>query len=102
MKPKSPKLTRVVGATLIAIVLMAVAAQSIRAQSPDDQKQNPDVQQLKDRVKQLEQTVEELKGQISTIEDAQKQPSTAVSEVTVSDTVAATADTTEVAEKPKA
>lgn len=80
MKLNLQKWIRALGATLIAIVLPAVAAQSIRAQSPEAQKQAPEVQQLKDRVKQLEQTVEELKGQINAIEDAQKQPETAVGE----------------------
>jgi hypothetical protein len=97
MKPKSEKWIRVAGATLVAIVLLTVAAQSIRAQSTDTQQQTPDVQQLKDRVKQLEETVEELKGQIGAIEDAQKQPDATAGEI-----VATTANTTVVAEKPKA
>ena len=77
MKMNLKKWTRAAGATLVAIVLLAVAAPSIRAQTPDAKEQTPDVQQLKDRVKQLEQTVEELKGQITAVEDAQKQPSAA-------------------------
>ncbi|HEY0376873.1 MAG TPA: DcaP family trimeric outer membrane transporter [Pyrinomonadaceae bacterium] len=61
----------------MAILLAAVVAPSIRAQTPDAKEQTPDVQQLKERVRQLEQTVEELKGQIGVIEDAQKQTTSA-------------------------
>jgi hypothetical protein len=98
MKSNLQKWIRAAGATLIAIVFLGSAEQSIQAQSTDAQKQTPDVQQLKDRVKQLEQTVEELKGQITVIEDAQKQPSG----VATGQTVGATANTTVVPEKPKA
>lgn len=93
MKPNLHSTIRAIGVTLIAIVLPAVAAHSIRAQTQDAQKQTPEVQQLKDRVKLLEQTVEELKGQISIIEDAQKKPEAATGE-----TVAASAPA--VAEQP--
>jgi hypothetical protein len=97
MKSNLQKWIRAAVATLIAIVFLGSAAQSIQAQSTDAQKQTPDVQQLKDRVKQLEQTVEELKGQISAIEVAQKPPSTATGE-----NVSVPANTTVAAEKPKA
>lgn len=95
MKANHQKWIRAVGATLIAIVLAAVAAPSIRAQSTEAPKPPPEVQQLKDRVRLLEQTVEELKGQINAIEVAQPQPGAAVGE-----TVAATANNTPVAEPP--
>src|SRR3954467_8511880 len=98
MKPKLQKWIRAVGATLIAIVFLAVATQSIQAQSTDAQKPPPEVQQLKERVKQLEQTVDELKGQIDAIEEAQQKPSgTAAGE-----TVAAPASTTATTEQPAA
>lgn len=64
----------------MALMLLTVAAESIRAQSGDPQTQTPDVQQLKDKVKRLEQTVEELKEQINAVENAQKRAETAVSE----------------------
>src|SRR3954462_13526041 len=98
MKPNLQQWIRVVSATLMATVCLLIAAQAIRAQSPDSQTHPPEVQQLKDRVRQLEQTVEELKGQINAIEEAQNPPSN----VATGAPVAATADTTATAEKPKA
>ncbi|HJU53598.1 MAG TPA: DcaP family trimeric outer membrane transporter [Pyrinomonadaceae bacterium] len=77
MKLNLQQWARAAGATLLAIVLAAIVAPSIRAQTPDAKEQTPEVQQLKERVKQLEQTVEELKGQIGAIEDAQKQTTSA-------------------------
>ncbi len=107
MKLNHKNWIKAAGATLIAIGWLAVAAQSIRAQTPDDQKPPPEVQQLKEKVKQLEQTVEDLKGQINSIEEAQKQinsieearkqPGAAAGE-----TVAAPATTTATAEMPAA
>lgn len=81
MKPHLQKMLRAVGAGLIAILLPAAAAQSVRAQSEDAQEeQKPEVEQLKDRVKQLEQTVEELKSQIGAIEDTRKKTDAAIGE----------------------
>jgi len=77
MKLNLQQWARAAGATLMAILLPAIVAPSIRAQTPDAKEQTPDVQQLKERVKQLEQTVEELKGQIGVIEEAQKQTTSA-------------------------
>ena len=97
MKLNHQSLFRTLGVTLAATGLMAVAAQGIRAQTPDAQKQAPEVQQLKDRVKLLEQTVDELKEQISAIENAQKPSGDAVGE-----TVGAPAPIPEGAEQPAA
>src|SRR3954469_24588322 len=76
MKPSHQKRIRALGATLPAIVLILIAAPSIRSHGQDPQKQipEPEVQQLKDRLKQLEQTVEELKAQLNSVEDSKKQP----------------------------
>jgi hypothetical protein len=73
MRPNLQRRMGAAGAALIAGILVAVAAQSARAQAPDAQKETPDVQQLKERVKQLEETVEELKGQINAVENSQKE-----------------------------
>ena len=58
---------------------------------------SPEVQQLKDRLQRLEQTVLELKGQLNTLEDAQKKPEPAIVEAVY--TVPATP--TETAPKPQ-
>ena len=79
------KLLRVVSATLLAFILFSVAP-SLKAQSPNEQNakqaDSPEVQQLKERLQRLEQTVQELKGQINTLEDAQKKPEPAIVEAT--------------------
>ena len=91
-----PKMKRVTFATLAAVVFLAAATQSVRAQSQDAQ--TPDAQQLKERVKQLEQTVEELKGQIKAVEDAQDKKAAAASGTAapVGETVASKSDSSTV------
>ena len=89
MKPNLRRAMRAAAATLITAVLLAAAAQSVRAQAQDAQKQTPEAQQLKERVKQLEQTVEELKGQINAIENSRKAAAPATSAAPVGETIAA-------------
>jgi hypothetical protein len=73
MKPNVHGWTKAAGSTLLACILMAAAALTVRtqmpAETPEPARPTTDVQQLKDRVKQLEQTVEELKKQIGLIEE---------------------------------
>jgi len=66
----------------LALLLTASAAQPVRAQTQDAKEQTPEVQQLKDRLRQLEQTVEELKGQINSVENAQKKSDAATGAAT--------------------
>ena len=80
-------LLRVVSATLLAFVLFS-AAPSLRAQSSNQQNakqaDSTEVQQLKERLQRLEQTMLELKGQLNTLEDAQKKPEAAIVQATYS------------------
>jgi hypothetical protein len=92
------KLLRVVGATVLALVLFSVST-SLKAQSPDKQPDAPEVQQLKERLLRLEQTVQELKGQITTLEEAPKKTEPAIVEATY--TTPATPIPTENVPKPQ-
>lgn len=96
-----PKMKRVTFATLGAVVFLAAATQSVRAQSQDAQ--TPEAQQLKERVKQLEQTVEELKEQIRAVKDSQEKKEASAGGTTaapVGETVASKSDSS--ADKPAA
>lgn len=62
---------------LAIIVVVAIAVQSVAAQTEDSQKATPEVQQLKDRLKQLEQTVQELKTQLTALEQPRIAPAAA-------------------------
>ena len=68
MKAKGEGWLRGSRASLVLIVLLAVAAISVRAQEPA----TSDVQKLKDQIKELLKTVEELKQKVETVEVAQK------------------------------
>lgn len=61
-------------AIITFVVCQAIMGQSQNTQSQDTQKPATEVQQLKDRLLLLEETVKELKGQISSMEEASKNP----------------------------
>ena len=62
------------GFVLSLIVLIAVQARPVAGQTQEPPKQKTEVEQLRDRLQQLEQTVRDLKGQLSAVEEAQKNP----------------------------
>jgi hypothetical protein len=65
------------GIILSLIALLAIAVQTVAAQSQSPQEPKQEVQQLKDRLKQLEQTVQELKTQLAAIEQPRITPAAA-------------------------
>jgi hypothetical protein len=90
MKMNRSALIRFAGFTLALVALFLSQSLPSVAQTQEPAKQTPEVEQLKQRLQQLEQTVQELRGQISSIEEAQKaSPTPTVVEAKYTETAAA-------------
>jgi hypothetical protein len=76
--------TRFAALSIGLFLLLTLSGRSVVAQSPEVTKPTTEVDQLKDRLQQLEQTVKDLKGQISAIEESQKNPAPKIVEATYS------------------
>jgi DcaP outer membrane protein len=72
MKPNHQTRWIRMGASLIAIALLATAPHSVAAQAQAPQKANSELQQLRDQLQQVDEVMQELKGQINALEQAQK------------------------------